>query len=109
MVSVVSGASLGLFHTSASILGDGGILGSGRLGQADGRGWVNAATGNLILQFQDGLSLSGRGLDLRHLRTYNSLGQDVGGWRSDERTVRFDAVANRLTWIGTDGHTTHYD
>ncbi|MET0534975.1 MAG: putative Ig domain-containing protein, partial [Steroidobacter sp.] len=112
MVAIVSGQSLGLFNTSANILGSGGIFGQGRLGQADGRAYVNVANGNLVLQFRDEL-LSGRGSDLQHTRTYNSLGSitdgDEDGWRwQGERTVRFDAERNQVTRTGSDGSQTVY-
>jgi len=91
MVAIVAGSGLGIFNTSAQILGGLGILGQGVLGQARGRSYVNAASGNLVLQFQDE-GVSGRGLDLTQLRTYNSQGQlsdGLGsGWSLDgERTV----------------------
>lgn len=97
MAAIVAGHGLGLFNTSANTLGGGGSLGLGLLGQAGGRSFVNAATGNLILQFRDE-QLAGRGLDLLHLRTYNSRGAwndgDADGWRWDgERSVRFVGAA----------------
>lgn len=73
MVAIVAGNGLGLFNASLNILGSAGVLGQSVLGQAGGRSFVNAATGNLVLQMQDE-QLSGRGSDLHHLRTYNSLG-----------------------------------
>src|SRR5262245_22849492 len=89
MVSIVTGNGLGLLNTSGNILGN--VPGQGVLGQSGGRSYVNAASGNLILQFQDE-QLSGRGADITQLRTYNSQGQlsdGLGtGWRWDgEHTV----------------------
>src|SRR5258706_14389833 len=110
MVAIVAGNGLGLFNTSSNILGSAGVLGQGVTGQAPGRAYVNAATGNLILQVQDEV-LSGRGFDLPDVRTYNSLGQltdandwrwdsDRDGWRWDgERKVRFVGT----TAAGTSG------
>ncbi|MBB6091183.1 YD repeat-containing protein [Povalibacter uvarum] len=110
MAAIVAGHGLGLFNTSAAILGGSSSLGLGLLGQAGGRSFVNAATGNLILQFRDE-QLAGRGTDLLHLRTYNSRGAwndaDTDGWRWDgERSVRFSGVApNRAdtSVVRTDG------
>ena len=120
MAAIVAGHGLGLFNTSANILGGGGALGLGLLGQAGGRSFVNAATGNLILQFRDE-QLAGRGLDLLHLRTYNSRGAwsdgDTDGWRWDgERSVRFIGAAPNqadTSIVRTDGDgnesTYHWD
>src|SRR5882724_4372703 len=122
MVAIVAGNGLGLFNTSANILGGASILGQGGLGQSGGRSYVNAASGNLVLQFQDE-QLSGRGLDLLDLRTYNSQGLltgptadgDLDGWRWDgERTVQFSGaaadrnVSGTVTRITGDGHVTIY-
>ena len=116
MTVVTTGASLGLFNSSANVLGAAGMLGQGWLGQALQRSYVNAVTGNLVLQAQDE-QLSGRGADLFQLRTYNSLGQlndgDGDGWRWDgERSVVFAAGTNKegpgvggsVTRTGSDGH-----
>ena len=120
MTVVTTGASLGLFNSSANVLGAAGMLGQGWLGQALQRSYVNAVTGNLVLQAQDE-QLSGRGADLFQLRTYNSLGQlndgDGDGWRWDgERSVVFAAGTNKegpgvggsVTRTGSDGHVTTY-
>jgi len=80
MVAVISGNGLGLGNTSLTQLGQ-SQGGSPSLGQAGNRSYVNAATGNLILQSNDeGLLFDG--LPLNVLRTYNSLGQLNGndGW-----------------------------
>ncbi len=120
MVAVVAGNGLGLFNTSATVLGGSGILGQGTLGQS-GRSYVNAVTGNLVLQSGDEM-LSGRGSDLLQLRTYNSRGAldggsdaDSDGWRWDgERTVQFSGTAGERNVSGTlvrtlgDGHSTSY-
>ena len=84
MVAVVSGNGLGLFNTSLNVLGGSGVLGLGMLGQFGGRAYVNAVNGNLVMQVQDE-QVSGRGLDLLQLRTYNSQGLlndgDADNWR----------------------------
>ena len=73
MVAIVAGNGLGLLNTSLNILGGAGVLGQSVLGQGSSRAFVNAVSGNLVLQMQDE-QLAGRGLDLYALRTYNSLG-----------------------------------
>src|SRR5262245_41461184 len=120
MVAIVAGNGLGLLNTSLNILGESGVLGQGVLGQGANRAFVNGATGNVILQTQDA-QLSGRGLDLFALRTYNSLGAptdaDGDGWRwGYEQTVKFQGPGAPLqpgagaTVIRADGdgHETAY-
>ncbi|SNT24926.1 RHS repeat protein, partial [Pseudomonas japonica] len=118
MVAVVAGNGLGLFNTSLNILGAAaGSFGQGTLGQAGGKAWVNASTGNLILRFTDE-QLSGQGQDLFHTRTYNTLGAlndgDGDGWRWDgERRVILTGTAlaagSSLTRTTGDGHETVYN
>jgi len=74
MVAIVSGNSLGLGLSSWATLGQRGAFGDAGLGRTGGNGFVNIATGNLILQGQDE-GLMGRGLDIAALRTYNSQGR----------------------------------
>lgn len=72
MVAVISGSGLGLFGSSLPTLG--GIGGSSTAaGRGNDRIYVNAATGNLIVQAADE-RLSTLGLDLSLVRTYNSQG-----------------------------------
>ena len=116
MVAIVAGNGLGLFNTSLNTLGGGGVFGQGGLGQAGGQGFVNASNGNLILQFSDE-QLSGLGLDLFHLRTYNAQGSvsdgDADGWRWDgERRLVLsgtrNATGSTVTRTTGDGHQTIY-
>jgi len=92
MVAVVTGAGLGLFNASNNVLGTGGVLGQALQGEDGSLAWVNAASGNLVLQDVD-TSLSGVGVDLALLRTYNAQGTLTSaanglGWSWDEeRTV----------------------
>jgi len=73
MVAVVSGNSLGLELTSRGVLGDQGVGGNAVHGQGKENVFVNAATGNLVMQqLQD--VLVGAGLDIGSVLTYNSRG-----------------------------------
>src|SRR6185369_17814862 len=120
MVAIVAGNGLGLFNTSLNTLGGAGVPGQSVLGQGSSRAFVNAASGNLVLQVQDE-QLAGLGPDLYALRTYNSLGTpndgDGDGWRwGYEQVVRFQgqgtpaqpqAGATVIRTAG-DGHETTY-
>ena len=82
MTAVISSAGLGLFNSSIS---DQGNTEQTNLGQASNSYFVNAATGNLVVQSSDD-SLSAQGIDIDVLRTYNSqdlFGDNVGqdSWR----------------------------
>jgi hypothetical protein len=73
MVAIVTGSALGLSTGSLAVLGQRGSNGSASVGRNGDMAYVNAATGNLVLQTQDEL-LVGRGLSIESLRTYNSRG-----------------------------------
>ena len=73
MVGILSGNQLGLFNTQVP-----SNAGNADTGQTKGSAYVNIASGNLVLQFLDE-SLSATGADIRHLRTYNSLGTTSDG------------------------------
>jgi YD repeat-containing protein len=110
MVAIVAGNGLGLFNTSLNI--SGAVWGQGVLGQSGGRFFVNASTGNLVIQVQDE-QLSARGQDLQHLRTYNSKGllndgdKDQWRWGGEQRLV-LSQDALTLTRTTGDGHETVY-
>jgi hypothetical protein len=91
MVAIVAGQSSGLGQTSARTLGAGGVLGNPAAGYLGSSFFVNAASGNVVIQNQDEI-LTGVGQDMMLSRTYNSLGllDDDNGdnWReSSQRTV----------------------
>jgi YD repeat-containing protein len=73
MAAIVSGSSLGLLNSSLYVLGSQGAVGQSTQGRGGDQVYINAATGNLVIQNGDE-SLVGRGLDLNVLRTYNSQG-----------------------------------
>ena len=114
MVAIVAGGGLGLGDTSALVLGARGFVGDARVGLGGDRAYLNAATGNLIIQSRDELLL-GRGLDVAAHRAYNSLGQfDFGNgdnWLSglNKRVYGLTGTVNtagstikRADWDGTE-------
>ena len=114
MVAVISGNGLGLGNTSLTQLG-GAQGGSPSLGQAGNAGYVNAATGNLILQSADeGLLFDG--LPLSVLRTYNSQGALNGqaDWRYGfSRSIggltgTLNTAGSTITRTGDDGSMVVY-
>jgi YD repeat-containing protein len=80
MVAVVSGNALGLSLGSMADLGQRGVHGQAAHGRSGEQVYVNATTGNLVVQRSDEY-LASRGLDIAMLRTYNSrgLGSDDNG------------------------------
>ncbi|TDP71061.1 LysM peptidoglycan-binding domain-containing protein [Roseateles toxinivorans] len=112
MVAIVSGNSLGLGLSSWATLGQRGVFGDASLGRTGGNGYVNVATGNLVLQGQDE-GLMGRGLDVAALRTYNSQGRlnddngdnwSVGIYRQQIKCNDApELAATTLTRTGRDG------
>jgi len=91
MVSIFSGLGAGLERGSAAQLGGAELLGSGSLGRSQDQVFLNAATGNLLVNQQDEF-LVGLGPDAAISRTYNSLGDltDDNGdnWRqSTDRRI----------------------
>src|ERR1051325_7751117 len=84
MVAIVGGFGLGLFNTSAAVLGANAPTGNPTAGRSSERIYVNSATGNLILQDSDE-RLNAVGLDVALIRTYNSQGllndDNADNWR----------------------------
>lgn len=104
MVGIVSGNGLGLFNASRNILGG--------FGSPQGGAQVNLSNGNLVIQGLD-RSLSGLGLDLSALRTYNLQGTVGGtdGWFWEgERKVQLVGTLNTagssVIRTAADGHET---
>jgi YD repeat-containing protein len=84
MVEIVSGNQLGLVNSSVALLGTGGGVGNAQLGKNGDQVFLNAATGNLVIENTDEI-LAASGSDLSLVRTYNSQGllNDANGdnWR----------------------------
>ena len=78
MTAVFTSSGLGLFNSSADLLGQAGLLGNAGLGQSGEQVYVNAATGNLVIRRIDEL-LVGQGIDASLTRTYNSHGGMTDG------------------------------
>ncbi|TMO68602.1 putative Ig domain-containing protein, partial [Pseudoalteromonas aurantia] len=77
MSAVISGNGLGLFNSSVAMLGGQFDPGKAALGQVSEQVFVNAATGNLVIQGKDE-QVKGLGLGLGIVRTYNSEGHFDG-------------------------------
>jgi len=108
MVSIVTGNGLGIQSSSALGLGNRGQIGNAAFGQAGEQIYVNAATGNLIVQNRDQM-LIGQGIDSAIHRAYNSLGKIAGeNWRpGGVRTV--DGLAGALNTVGSTVMRTDWD
>ncbi len=117
MVAVFTGGGLGVANGSGYVLGSRGQLGQANLGRGGDHVYVNAATGNLIIQNRDEL-LIGRGPDSAISRTYNSQGtftDDNGdNWRSNAAhkvaglTGTVNTAGSTITRTDWDGSQTVY-
>ncbi|HSV82081.1 MAG TPA: FG-GAP-like repeat-containing protein [Ramlibacter sp.] len=117
MVAIVSGNNLGLNLGSLALLGQQGAQGAAAHGSSGERVYVNAASGNLVLQTEDE-RLAGRGPDAVALRTYNSQGllnDDNGdGWTSGTHlqplalSGTLNAAGSTLRRTDRDGATSLY-
>ncbi len=111
MVAVVTSDNLGLFNSSLSLLGAGSSHDDASLGQAASGVYVNAVSGNLVVQSRQ-QGIDGIGVDFAQSRTYNSFGQlqddNQDGWRygySRELIISTNTI-QRLT---ADGATQTFD
>jgi len=112
LAAIISGGALGLFDSSLALLGAQGQLGVAGQGRAGERVYLNAATGNLVIQGEDEI-LVGRGPDAAFLRTYNSKGllNDDNGdnWRLNFHrrvfglTGTLNAAGSTITRVDADG------
>uniref|UniRef100_UPI00210EF3B2 DUF6531 domain-containing protein n=1 Tax=Massilia sp. YIM B04103 TaxID=2963106 RepID=UPI00210EF3B2 len=115
MVAIVGGNGLGLVNSTGATLGQRGQFGAAQLGRNGDNIYVNAATGNLVLQHQDEF-LAATGLGQSLIRTYNSQGQfnDDNGdnWKlSLSRSVgnltgTLNAEKSTISRVGGDGAIT---
>jgi len=74
MVGIVTGNEQGLLTGSLTLLNGGGAVGQANLGRQGEQVYLNASTGNLVIQNRDELLIN-QGLDAALVRTYNSQGQ----------------------------------
>ena len=112
MAAIFAGTGFGLGRGSASVLGGAGLLGSSPLGRGGEGVFVNAATGNLLINKQDEF-LVGSGPDVGISRTYNSLttlaDDNNDKWRqsSDRRVYglsgTYGAVGSSVKRVSGDG------
>jgi YD repeat-containing protein len=90
MVGIFTGLGAGFERGSGAALGGAGLLGSSALGRSGEGVFLNALTGNFLINRQDEF-LVGRGPDVAISRTYNSLGaldENGDNWRqSTDRRV----------------------
>lgn len=112
MVAIVGGTGLGLFNSSLSQLNGYGSSGRSVVGQGRDQAYVNAATGNLVIQGQDDY-LASLGLDLAMMRTYNSRGLLDGAnndgwthWGSQRLLTPLPAAGatGTIVRVGADGY-----
>ncbi|MGN8064570.1 LysM peptidoglycan-binding domain-containing protein [Ralstonia sp. 22111] len=111
MVAIVSGNNLGLNLGSLATLGNNGQIGTATQGRNGERGYVNVATGDLVLQDQDAW-LAGVGSGSAAVRTYNSQGNfdpnNAGGWAEGPHKSISVGAAGTLVRTDIDGSTNVY-
>jgi hypothetical protein len=102
MATIITGSGLGLFNTSANLIGTAGDPLVGRSGQSDAV-YVNGMTGNVVIRAQDEFVTS-LGLDTSLIRTYNSQGI-VDGDNNDNWRIgvyrRLTALTGTLNTLGS--------
>ncbi|PCE23749.1 hypothetical protein BWP39_29150 [Paraburkholderia acidicola] len=116
MVAIVTGNGLGLSLSSLSLLGQRGVTGNANGGRNGELAYVNAATGNLVLQDHDDL-LAAHGIQVDTLRTYNSQGAFSDGgddWSTGAGRRRLQisglvyTAGSTITRTAADGSQTVY-
>ncbi|MGD7148908.1 hypothetical protein ACQCR7_19805, partial [Ralstonia pseudosolanacearum] len=111
MVAIVSGNNLGLNLGSLAVLGNNGHIGTPTQGRNGERAYVNASTGNLVLQDQDAL-LAGVGSGSAAVRTYNSQGHfdpnNASGWTEAPYKSIASGANGTLVRTDIDGSTNVY-
>lgn len=112
MASVIAGSGLGLFNSLSA-----GTAGSIAMGQGREQVYLNAATGNLVLQNVDE-TLQGKGVAFGLVRTYNSAsgndGDNKDQWRMGHiSSVVLEGTANtagsRVRRVNGDGFEQVFD
>ncbi|AXW18982.1 hypothetical protein CJO85_07415 [Ralstonia solanacearum] len=111
MVAIVSGNNLGLNLGSLAVLGNNGHIGTPTQGRNGERAYVNASTGNLVLQDRDAL-LAGVGSSSAAVRTYNSQGNfdpnNASGWTEAPYKSISSGANGTLVRTDIDGSTNVY-
>ncbi|PJD92646.1 MAG: hypothetical protein CK426_01150 [Legionella sp.] len=114
MTQIFTGSGLGLYGSSLR-LGHYGPRGSASLGQGKESVYLNIATGNLVVQQQDGF-LADASLGMNLLHTYNSQGGAHASWRFNLQTSLVvqgspNGRDSKITRTAGDGHQTafYYD
>ena len=113
MVGIVTGQGAGLERSSASVLGERGQIGSAVMGRGGDRVYVNAATGNLIIQRRDEF-LVGKGPDTAYAQTYDSSGAPQYAWLQSvyrilsNLTGTVNTAGSTISRSDGDGHNSLY-
>jgi YD repeat-containing protein len=107
MVAVLTNLGLGLANASSRLLGLRGMLGDPTQGRVGEQVYVNAASGNLVIQHRDDV-LIGRGPDSNVSRTYNSLGAFTDDNGDNWRVVASRVVAGLTGTVNTAGSTVSF-
>ncbi len=106
MTAIITTEGIGLFNSSKTQLGTDGI----GFGSAGDKAYVNAETGNLIIQRKDQVVV-GHGMDTSVVRTYNSLGNfsDLDGDNTYFNfNQRLDISQSVPTRTSRDGYTQNF-
>src|SRR4051812_25306257 len=113
MVAIFTGGGFGLQRGSASVLCAAGLLRQASLGRGPDQVFVNAATGNLVVNRRDEF-LVGRGPDAFYSQTYNSVSDSAQAWVQDvcrrlsNITGTINTAGSTITRGDGDGHGSVY-